>query len=142
MSGTSLLDVNFLLALIWPVHAMHETAHRWFGRNAASGWATCAITQSGFVRLMANAKVTGGGVSAAQAMEELERCCERTGHEFWPVDIKFAKAVELTGVKLEGHRQVTDLYMIGLAVKHKGRLVTFDRALGKLSKHVTVIGGN
>lgn len=139
MSGASLLDVNFLLALMWPAHAAHDTAHRWYARNAAEGWATCAFTQSGFVRLAANAKVTQGAMSAAQAMEDLGRCCRRTGHVFWPVDIEFSKAVELSGVELEGHRQVTDLYLIGLAVKHKGRLVTFDRALGKLSKVVTVV---
>jgi toxin-antitoxin system PIN domain toxin len=139
MSGASLLDVNFLLALVWPTHTSHEAAHRWYARHAAGGWATCAMTQAGFVRLMANATVTGGSVSAGQAMEELDKCCRRSGHVFWPSDVEFSQAVELSGVKLQGHRQVTDLYLIGLAVKHKGRLVTFDKALGQLSKSVVVI---
>lgn len=133
------MDVNVLLALLYPLHAAHEVAHRWYARRATSGWASCALTQAGFVRLASSASVTRGELSAQQALEMLEECCARSGHVFWPADVGLAEAVELSGVKLEGHKQVTDLYLIGLAVKHKGRLVTFDKALGKLSKHVLVI---
>lgn len=139
MSAVNLLDVNILLALFWPPHSAHAVALRWFERHAGEGWATCALTQSGFVRLMANPGVTLGDVSAGDALEMLRVNCKAPGHVLWPMNIGLAEAVELSGVKVEGYRQVTDSYLIGLAVKHKGRLVTFDKALGKLSKHVTVI---
>ncbi len=139
MSAGYLLDVNMVLALFWPPHSSHAAALRWFSKNAADGWATCALTQSGFVRLMSNPGVTMGDVSAEDALERLKENCEAAGHEFWPMNLGFAEAVRLSGVKLEGHRQVTDIYLIGLAVKHKGRLVTFDKALGRLSKSVVVL---
>jgi len=140
LSGANLLDVNVLLALFWPSHAGHELAHRWHTRKSAAGWATCGLTQAGFVRLIANPAVTLGEVSPAMALERLKVNCARPGHVFWPMNLDFPEALELSGVKLEGHNQVTDIYLIGLAVKHKGHLVTFDKALGKLSKSVVVLG--
>lgn len=139
VGGQSLLDLSLLMALWWPAHAAHEEARRWFRRYSAAGWATCPLTQAGFVRLASNRSFSRDAAPPAEAVRIMRMNLADAAHRFWPMDLTFAEAVELSGVELEGHRQVTDLYLIGLAVKHKGRLVTFDKALGKLSKHVTVI---
>ena len=139
VGGGHLLDLNVLMALWWPAHAANAEARRWFRRHSREGWATCPLTQAGFVRLASNASFSRDAMAPADALRIMKMNLEDPAHRFWPMSLELAEAVDLSGAKLEGHRQVTDLYLIGLAVKHKGRLVTFDRALGKLSKVVTVI---
>ncbi len=56
------------------------------------------------------------------------------------MDLSRPEALRLSGIGIESYQQVTDIYPIGLAVKNKGRLVTFNKALGKLGKHVAVLG--
>jgi len=49
-----LLDVSVLIALLDRDHAMHAPATRWLTDDAGAGWASCPITQSGCVRVMAH----------------------------------------------------------------------------------------
>lgn len=136
-----LLDVNVLVALFWPQHVKHQAAKDWFQQQVGvrGGWATCAITQAGFVRVLSNPVVNQGALSALRTTLILEENLKRPGHSFWCMDVSWPEALRLSGAVIEGFQQVTDLYLIGLAVKHKGRLVTFDRALGKMSESVVVI---
>lgn len=139
MKAAYLLDVNVLLALFWPRHSAHESARRWFLAHRSRGWATCPVTQAGFVRLVSHPAISLGLVSPADALRVLEENCADARHEFWPAALSVAKAAELAGFPLEGHRLVTDAYLVGLAAHHGGKLASFDRKLAALSRHVAVV---
>jgi toxin-antitoxin system PIN domain toxin len=130
--SAALLDVNVLVALAWPTHVHHDAAHAWFSKHADEGWATCPITQCGFVRVSANPRITLGAAGPTEALAVLRGMTAHRHHQFWPADIDFTASHGLVCRPLMGHQQVTDAYLLALAVSHKGRLVTFDRGLAAL----------
>ncbi len=122
----ALLDVNALVALAWDSHVHHQAVRAWFVANDADGWATCPLTESGFVRVSSNPKVLPSfvAVGAARAVLSVLRGAGR--HRF------LADEVSLTDADVPaivGHRQVTDVHLLTLARRHGTRLVTFDRGL-------------
>ena len=138
MSGEPyLLDVNLLVALAWPPHRFHEAAQKWFSHACRNGWATCPFTQAGFIRIISNPAVTAGAITPEQAVQTLCANLHHRRHRFWPAEIGYPRALEILGIPLVGHRQVTDAYLLALAIHHQGKLATFDRALLSLlpSKH-------
>ena len=126
---TCLLDVNVLVALMWPAHEAHATAQAWFRRIPGRKWATCPLTQAGFVRIVSNPSFSPQAVSPRQAIDVLAANVGHSGHVFWPDDLTVPEALSVFGPKLTGHGQITDAYLLGLAVHKKGLLVTFDRAI-------------
>lgn len=137
----ALLDVNFLLALAWPNHQFHSTATRWFEKHENLGWATCVITQLGFIRLSSQPAVFG---SQAKTPEEARLLlCEymsRPRHTYFAEHPQPADGTEF--VRIIGHQQVTDAYLVRLARFHRARLVSFDqrlRSLESASKHIEVV---
>ncbi len=129
---TFLLDLNLLLALAWPSHVHHEPAHAWFKREASTGWATCPLTQLGFVRLSSNPAFTSDAVSPPTALSLLRNITAMDGHEFWSDDIDCASAGFSTDIRIVGHRQVTDAYLLSLARANSGCLATLDRRISRL----------
>ena len=127
-----LLDTNVLMALAWPNHVHHETAHQWFSRHARNGWATCPITQCGFVRISSNPRISNGSVTPGNAQTILRGMTSHKQHTFWPADIDYAHEGKHLGSILTGHQQVTDSYLLYLAIKHRGRLATFDKGIVSL----------
>jgi len=127
-----LLDVNVLIALLWPPHEAHARAQRWFGQNARHGWATCAMTQAGFVRIVSNPIFSRRAVSPRDALEVLSGSLQHPAHHFWTEDIGVTEALAHFGRRLLGHQQVTDAYLLGLAIQKKGRLATLDTSLSSL----------
>jgi predicted nucleic acid-binding protein len=67
-----LLDVNVLLALAWPSHEFHASAHHWW-IGSGKRWATCALTELGFIRLSSNPSFTRDAVTPYEAAALLER---------------------------------------------------------------------
>jgi toxin-antitoxin system PIN domain toxin len=132
-----LLDVNLLVALSWPRHRFHEAAQTWFSHACRNGWATCPFTQAGFIRIISNPAVTAGAVAPQQAVRILRDHQEHRHHRFWPAEIGYPQALEVLGVPLVGHQQVTDAYLLALAIHHQGKLATLDRGLLSLlpAKH-------
>ena len=128
----SLLDVNLLVALAWPSHVQHEAALRWFREHQSSGWATCPVTQSGFVRVSSNRQVIPEAKSPQEAVGLLRRIVELSGHRFWEDDIAIATADEIEATRLLGYRQVTDAHLLALAIRRGGRLATFDGGIREL----------
>ena len=126
-----LLDVNMLIALAWPSHVHHEYAQAWFSSNAAAGWATCPLTQCAFVRISSNPKIIPEAVTPKEALCLLHKVVRLKSHTFWKDDISIADDAVPTSL-LVGHRQVTDAYLLGLAIHRGGRLVTFDGGLSSL----------
>ena len=125
----SLLDVNVLVALAWPNHVQHEAALRWFRENRSAGWATCPVTQSGFVRASSNRHVISEAKSPGEALLLLQRIVARPDHRFWTDDIAIASADEVEPGRLLGYRQVTDAHLLALAIRRGGRLATFDSGI-------------
>ncbi len=128
----ALPDLNLLVAAAWPHHVHHLTARRWFAGNADHGWATCPLTQTGFIRLSSNPRIIEDAVSPEESRALLERITQYGRHEFWPDSLSWTEEWKLPFARITGHRQVTDAYLLSLALSHDGRLVTFDRAISNL----------
>jgi toxin-antitoxin system PIN domain toxin len=127
-----LLDVNLLIALLWPAHEAHNRAQRWFARNSGQGWATCAMTQAGFVRILSNPAFSRRVISPHDALDVLEGSLQHSAHRFWTEDIAVREAVAHVGRRLVGHQQITGAYLLGLAIHKKGRLATLDTSIMSL----------
>jgi toxin-antitoxin system PIN domain toxin len=123
----ALLDINVLLALAWPNHQHHALAHRWFARESRHGWATCALTQLGFIRLSSNPAYTPSAVSPSEAAGLLEQWVRHPRHSFWE-----SSAASRVGIyeRALGHQQVNDAWLVDLARQSGGRVVTFDGRIG------------
>ena len=128
-----LLDVNVLIALLWTRHEHHAVAQDWFTGASESGWATCSLTQLGFVRIVSNAAFSSEAIRPAQALAVLKANLQHPAHREWEDRWGAAAVLEPLAERLVGHRQVTDAYLLGLAAKHDGRLVTFDRGIAALT---------
>lgn len=128
-----LLDTNVLVALLWPTHAQHQAAARWFTKHRAKRWATCALTEAGFVRVVSNPAFSRDAVTPREAAELLAANLAAPDHDFWACDLSFGSAVAASGPRLVGHQQVTDAYLLGLARKHRGMLATLDHKIAALT---------
>ena len=128
-----LLDVNVLVALVRSRHSHHELAKRWFTGAGSRNWATCPLTQAGFVRVVSNPRFTTQAVDVREAVQMLVEYTGLAGHEFWPADIDVAAAIAPFASRFFGHQQVTDIYLLALAVRNKGKLATLDEGFESLA---------
>ncbi|HET6386477.1 MAG TPA: TA system VapC family ribonuclease toxin [Armatimonadota bacterium] len=128
----SLPDVNVLIALAWPNHIHHRRARQWFDTHHQNGWATCPFTQAGFIRISSNPRIVDQAVTPSEACRLLQRIAARGSHTFWPDDLDLVSDPEAPLGLLVGHQQVADAYLLGLAIRHRGRLATFDRGVAAL----------
>lgn len=129
-----LLDTNFLIALLWPSHERHGLAVRWFDRHRSKGWATCPFTQAGFVRIVSNPAFSRDAVTPREATQILVANSTAKDCLFWKDALPFADTVAFAGVRLIGHQQVTDAYLLGLAIRQGGMLVTLDKRIAALTE--------
>ena len=129
-----LLDTNLLIALLWPSHERHDLAVKWFSRHRVKGWATCPFTQAGFVRMVSNPAFSRDAVQPREAVQVLAANTAAKDHTFWPDERPFAEAVAFTGVRFLGHQQVTDAYLLGLALGRGGVLATLDHRIAALTE--------
>lgn len=129
MNPVSLLDVNVLVALFDPDHVHHDLAHDWFADNRRFGWATCPVTENGFVRVLSNPAYGSPVPRAAELTERLRTFCASGGHTFWSDAVSLTDESLFDPSMLGGSRQVTDVYLLGLAARRGGWLTTFDRTI-------------
>ena len=127
-----LLDVNLLIALAWPNHVHHELAHRWFKEHRTGGWATCPVTQSGFVRVSSNPRAVSPARSPAEAIALLRRIVALPHHELWTDEVAMAELDPASAARISSHTQVTDAHLIALALRRGGRLATLDSGISRL----------
>lgn len=121
---TYLLDANVLIALTVREHEQHERCTTWLaGLGAAGAFATCPIVEGALVRFLLRA-----GESKATAQAVVQAVAAHDGQVFWPDAVSYA-SVDLRTV--QGHRQVTDSYLVGLASSRSGILATLDEALAR-----------
>lgn len=126
----ALLDVNVLIALLDADHATHGRATAWLAEHARQGWASCPVTQNGCMRVMSHPGYPNPLPVKAVA-ERLREACAGTYHAFWPDDLSLLDAGVADVSRVHGPRQLTDVYLLALAVRHGGRFVTFDAAVAR-----------
>lgn len=124
----ALLDVNVLIALLDANHVQHRAAMSWMERNAHDGWASCPITQNGCIRIMSQPGYPNP-VPAAAVAERLAEAASLPLHAFWPDDISLLTFGTIDWSHILGSRQVTDAYLLALAARYGGRMVTFDKGI-------------
>ena len=124
----ALLDVNVLIALLDLQHSAYVAAHRWLTANLSDGWASCPLTENGCLRLLTNPRYENP-LTPRIVFERLEASKSSGHHEFWPDDLSITDEKKFERSRLRGHQQVTDVYLLALAVAHEGRLVTFDQGI-------------
>ena len=132
MSSVYLLDVNVLVALMWAPHQFHAAAQEWVAAKARHAWATCPITESGFIRIVSNPAFSRDALTPEQARFVLADSMKDVRHRFWPDAIGYVDAITLFNSKLVGHKQITDAYLLGLAIHNGGKLATFDKSIAAL----------
>jgi toxin-antitoxin system PIN domain toxin len=141
----ALLDVNILVALFDDAHVHHQIAHDWFADNCESGWASCPLTENGMLRFFSSPARADLRVPVPELVELLNQFRASSDHQFWPDVISFSDAQVFNVRSVRGHKQLTDVYLLGLAVKHGGRFVTFDGGVplasvkGARKEHLEVI---
>ena len=140
----ALLDVNVLIALFDADHSLHGAAVKWFSAQGEAGWASCPLTQNGCIRVMSQPRYTNP-IPVNAVAERLRAAVAHRHHEFWADDLSLLDDKAIDTTRIHGSKQLTDVYLLALAVAHGGRLVTFDRSLpvdavkGAQKKHLVVI---
>ena len=129
----ALLDVNVLIALMDPQHVHHEPSHRWFQAHGAHGWATCPLTQNALLRILGNPRYPNSPGGPVFVMPLLQELLAHPSHVFWPNVLSWDAAGVFETEALLHHGQITDAYLLALAVHHRGVLVSFDRRLSSRS---------
>lgn len=119
-----LLDVNVMLALVDQNHLNHDAAHHWFGKVGKKAWATCPLTENGFVRIGANPKYPNSPGNVQTMLTVLKQMCDTQGHHFWEDTLSIRSLIRKGAVV--SHKQLTDLYLLGLCQHYEGKLATFD----------------
>jgi hypothetical protein len=129
VAAIALLDVNILVALFDPDHIHHEVAHDWFAEDGGAAWATCPVTENGFVRVVSHPGYNPSPPRPSVALDRLRKFCSGGNHHFWPGHVSLRDESLFDPSVIASHRQLTDVYLLGLAVTMNGRLATFDRSI-------------
>ncbi len=141
----ALLDVNVLIALFDAAHLHHDAAHDWFRLNRSRGWATCPITETGMVRILSSAAYPGRQTTLRDAGDRLRAFCASPHHNFWPEGLTVRARDRFRLQHVQGHAQLTDVYLLALAVTNGGRLATLDAGIpvrsvaGAAREHLAII---
>ncbi|MFN7936988.1 MAG: TA system VapC family ribonuclease toxin [Bryobacteraceae bacterium] len=128
---TYLFDVNVLIAVADPAHVFHESIHNWLASHQISQWATCPLTENGFIRILSQPAYRGTRCSTQDAillLREMKLSTKRR-HVFWPDSVSLTDLETLHLERIAGPAQITDIYLAALALRNKGKLVTFDQAI-------------
>lgn len=130
----ALLDVNVLIALLDADHSLHERAIGWLSSRRRGDWASTPITQNGCLRIMSHPGYPNG-IPVSAVAERLALACRDPSHEFWPDDLSLLDAKRVNVRKIHGPRQLTDVYLLAIAVQRNGQLVTFDAGIALDAVH-------
>jgi len=124
----ALLDVGVLIALFDEEHVHFERARQWWAANKAKGWASCPLTQNGFIRIMSQPGYPNP-ISLTEAIALIVEQISATDHQFWPDDITLLDTQRFDQTRLLGPKQLTDVYLLALACKNGGLLAMLDRSI-------------
>ncbi len=124
----ALLDINVLIALLDGSHMHHGLVTTWLADNLDAGWASCPITQNGCIRILSQPAYPNS-VPVAQVAQRLAEATQHASHAFWPDVVSLLQPDTLAWDRVLSSRQVTDVYLLALAVLQNGRFVTLDRGI-------------
>jgi toxin-antitoxin system PIN domain toxin len=134
LSEKYLLEVNVLAALTSDEHEHYQRAHDWLDSlDKYDEWAICPLTDAGYIRLAANPATRVGPGSIRRATEVLAEIQKLPGYSFWPITESWLTLTAPFATRISGHRQVTGAFLLGLAIREDGVLVTFERGLKYLA---------
>ena len=135
MTRRNLLDLNVLIALTEPEHFHRREVERWFISTGKENWGVCPLTEAGFIRITTNPVMKLGTITLERAIAILQSLRAHSGYRYWPItDAESWVAVTAQfASRISGHQQISDAYLLGLAIKENGVLVTFDRGLKYLA---------
>lgn len=141
-----LLDANALIALGWPRHEHHPRMISWFRQHARAGWASTALTQSAFVRIVSQPAFSGRAIAISEVAELLLRNTAHARHRLVAMDFGFADVLSACTGGILGHRQITDAWLLTAAIRNGMKLLTFDAGIEHLlasaqerTKHLAVL---
>ena len=129
MPKVALLDVNVLIALMDPLHVHHEPCHRWFAARGATPWASCAITQNGVLRILGHPRYPNSPGTPAVVSKILQELIAHGQHQFWNTSPSLLSQRHVHMAGLLDSSQITDTYLLALAVQQGGLLVSLDQRL-------------
>lgn len=129
---TRLLDINVLIALTWPNHVHHDVAQSWFTKIRSEGWATCPLTEAGFVRISCNPSAVKQAATPADAIRLLGKLRELESHSYWTMDRSIVDLPPGILRRIQGYRQISDAVLLALAIQYRGQLATFDSGFASL----------
>lgn len=129
----SLLDLNVLIALTDPAHQHHQKARNWLASSGGERLGICPLTESGFLRVTTNPAFRPGPHTVEQAMAILQALKGYPGYRYWEINESWVTLTAPFAARIFGHQQVTDAYLLGLAIKEKGVLVTFDKGIRRMA---------
>jgi hypothetical protein len=129
----ALLDVNVLFVLHQPLHPDFMRVNRWFLQTTHRRFATCPMTQSGMIRLLVQGIAGLDPFNPQEAREALQDFVHMPNHVFWPDAPPWLECTQPLFNRLQGHRQTTDAYLLGLAIHNKGKLATLDHGIPHLA---------
>ena len=136
---TCLLDINVLVALFDASHLNHEAAHAWFEAAGRTSWATCPISENGFIRVLSHPSYPSVQATPNELIVRLFSFASQKGHVFWPDDISLLTGLDdASRARLVGSQQLTDFYLAAQALHHGGCLATFDGSLQRTLKGTTL----
>lgn len=141
---SALLDINCLIALFDAAHVHHRRAHAWLIEHRADGWATCPLTENGCIRILSQPTYPSC-LPMPEAARRLRQAKVAKDHTFWPDDVSLCDGRRFDVSRLSSPKLLTDVYLLALAVKRDGRLVTFDGGIptaavpGATSRHLVVL---
>ncbi len=127
--SAALVDVNVLIALLDRRHLHHDPAHGWFAAEQAKGWATCPLTQNAVLRILGQPRYPNSPGPPAVVAPLVAELIRHPQHQFWPDSLSLLGQSSVDVSRLLDASQLTDTYLLALAVHHGGRLVSFDRRL-------------
>jgi hypothetical protein len=127
--SVALLDVNVLIALLDRRHVHHEQAHRWFAATQRMDWATCPMTQNAVLRILGQPRYPNSPGPPAVVAPLVAALLRHPRHQFWPDAVSLLNQPGVDPSRLLQAGQLTDTYLLALAVENGGRLVTLDQRL-------------
>jgi hypothetical protein len=106
----------------------HTRAVAWFLENRETPFATSPMTEAGFIRISMNPLIVTEQISLKAALAMLDTYRTRYKHVFWPDSLSVSEALSMVK-PLSGHRQITDAYLLALAIMNDGKLASFDKGI-------------
>ena len=140
----ALLDINVLIALFDTGHQFHARARTWLEAHIGEGWASTPLTQNGFVRVISQPEYPNQ-VSTAQAIERLRDATQSPYHVYWPDDVSIVDPARFDPTRIHGPKQLTDVYLLAIAVRQGGCFATFDERIslsavpGATAEHLRIV---